>query len=713
MGGGNTIDIKLIAKDLASKTINNFRQRIKGIASSFTGAGRSAKAFTGKVAGIGVALTSVLTAFRGFEAVKNFLSSSVDEAADFERAMTTLEIVAPKFGVAVDKAQEAATRLGDELLIGPVAAADSLQNLLGTGLNLPEAEDLLARFTNEAMTGKRAGISLSQAVNNLSFAYKTNESNLMDLSGISQNFDKIIQDGKKSLVKKGVAVEDITEEMAKYEGMIELTNLTLGSAEKFEGTYIDQKARMEKKITDLKIVIGKGLMPVLAELTERIQPLIEKGIEWAKAFDWENLLNNVISGLDKFSDVTKKTFEWIVNNKDIVVATLGAIAIVIGVLAVKALVAFVAAAAPFVIAIAGLAAIIFVLKKAWDDNWGGIQEKTQAAWNYLEPILSDMWTWLQINVPAALAELKRVWEENWPVIRDTLLNAWNTIYPAIYSLWTWLQTNVPLAISELKRVWQTNLLPIFLALQAAWNSIGRPVFNTIRNILAIILIQAINSARNTWNTKLVPIFRILKQGWDSFGAPVFNILRNILTIVIVSAINNLIRNWNRLSSAFSLLRTWYNQYIAPTVRSIKSIFATQIGAAVNIFQSQWGRLRPIIESILGPLRAVSGAISDVLGKASRISGAVSGSMKIEGRATGGKFPSSPFLVGEEGPELIDPSKRMVYSNSDTKKKLGGGGNQISININGYNKDPMTLAREIERVLARKNQNTNLGLNLGR
>lgn len=712
MGGGNTIDIKLIAKDLASKTIGGFRKRITGIGKSFGGATSKAGLFMSKVGGVTGALTGMLAAFKGFNIVKEFLQSSVDQAANFERAMTTLEIVAPKFGVSVEKAQAAATRLGDELRIGPVSAAESLQNLLNSGLNLPQAEDLLRRFTNEAITGKRSGIGLSEAVENLAFAYKTNESSLMDLSGISENFDNIIEDGRKSLEKQGVAVEDITDEMAKYQGMLDLTNLTLGSAEKFEGTYIDQKAEMENKIRKLKIEIGRGLMPIMSELLEKIQPLIEAGLDWAKAFDWEKLLEQVTGALDKFGDAITKAFEWIIKNKDIVVATLGAVAIVIGIVAVKALIAFAAAAAPFLLAIAGLAAIIYVLRRAWDENWGGIQEKTAQAWEVIQPKLKQLWDWLKVNVPNAIEWLKTKWDENWPVIRDTLVNAWNTIYPVIKRLWEWLQTNVPLAIQELQRVWNTNLLPIFNALKAAWDNIGSPVFGFITNNLKTSLVNAINTARSIWDTRIVPIFRILKQGWDSFGSPVFNILRNMLTVIIVNAINNLIRNWNRLRTIFSLLSAWYNTYIAPTVHKIKHLFSNEVARAVAGFERNWRRLTPIINSVLGPIRSVSNAIGSALGKLEGLTGKAAAGVAIEGRASGGKFPRSPFLVGEEGPELIDPSKRMVYSNSDTRKKLGGGGN-ITINVNGYNKDPLVLAREIERVLARKNQNTNLGLNLGR
>lgn len=712
MGGGNTIDIKLIAKDMATRTIDGFKRSIRNIGVSFAGTTKTAGAFATKVGGVTAALTGMLLAFQGFDMVKNFLSSSVDEAANFEKAMTTLGIVAPRFGIVAEEAQQAAKELGDELRIGPTTAAESLQNLMQSGLGLEEATDLLERFTNEAMTGKSANIDLSTAVENLSFAYKTNSSELMDMSGISENFSDIIDRGRKRLVEQGMAVEDVTEEMAKYEGMIATTNLTLGSAEKFEGTYIDKKAEMENKIRDLKVQIGQGLMPILSELMDRMSPMIESAIEWAEAFDWGDLLDRVSKALDTFGNALAKAFEWVTNNKDIVVATLSAIALVLGGIAVVALVKFAVAAAPVILAITILAGVIYVLKKAWDENWGGIQEKTAQAWEVIKPKLTELWQWLKINVPLAIQFLRDKWNEYWPQIRNALVTTWNVIYPVILSIYNWLRTNIPLAIQEVKRVWNTNFLPILNALKGAWDSIGYPVFNAIRNALVFTVGNAVRGLGVIWNTVLLPIFQRFNRSWNAFGRPVFNILRNMLTIVIVGAINNLVANWNRLRTIFSLLSMWYNAYIAPTVNRIINIFRVGIGSAVNAFQAQWSRLVPIINSVLGPLRAVGNLASSVLGKVEGISGKAAAGASIEGRAKGGRFPSSTFLVGEEGPELVDPQRKMVYSNKKSKKMMGGGSN-ITVNINGYNRDPQSIVAEIKRQLARDNQNTNLGLNLGR
>ena len=68
-----------------------------------------------------------------------FASSSVSAFREYEQSMTSLRIIAPKFGVAFEDAQKAAQTLGEELRIGTAPAVEALQVLLSDGLNLEQS----------------------------------------------------------------------------------------------------------------------------------------------------------------------------------------------------------------------------------------------------------------------------------------------------------------------------------------------------------------------------------------------------------------------------------------------------------------------------------------------------------------------------------------------------------------------------------------------
>lgn len=214
------------------------------------------------------------TAF-AVDKIIGFGKQASQEAMNMEKAMISLEIISGKFGVSADRAKEKANELGKSLRIGVSSSAESLQNLLKSGLNLDQATELMKRFTNEALTGKSANISLAQAVQNLSFAYATNNSALGNMSGIAENWSDIIDKGRISLEKQGVAVADITDEMAKYQGIIDLTNLTLGSSERFHDTLIDKQAELGIKVVELKVAVGEMLNPAIAILVDKQIKLVD------------------------------------------------------------------------------------------------------------------------------------------------------------------------------------------------------------------------------------------------------------------------------------------------------------------------------------------------------------------------------------------------------------------------------------------------------
>jgi hypothetical protein len=254
-----------------------------------------------------------------------FAKSSIDAAADLEKTLTTLSIVAPRFGVSAEEARASAERLGRELRIGTGPAAEALQNLLKSGLNLEQATDLMKRFANEAITGKSNSISLADAVTNLSFAYTTSNSALGNLSGVSENFSDITERGRKSLIEQGMAADSVTDEMAKYQGMIELTNLTLGSSEKFTGSYIDKQAILAQKLQDIKIAVGQKLMPIMTKLSDLLIKLAEKALPViTKAFeDLEKTVTKVVQGAtDIYNELFKNQEEFNEFAKTVAVLTL-------------------------------------------------------------------------------------------------------------------------------------------------------------------------------------------------------------------------------------------------------------------------------------------------------------------------------------------------------------------------------------------------------
>jgi hypothetical protein len=263
--------------------------------------------------------------------VVSYLGDASRSAQEFNVKMGTLNIIAGRFGQDGAKATATARRLGKELQIGVGASAEALQNLLASGLNLEQAEELMRRFTNEAITGKSANISLADAVQNLAFAYKTGNSALGNMSGMSENWLDIMDQGKSvienytkgnqkwirqnpelvrqikdyeaQLAKSGRTLTATDQEQQKYLGTMQLTNLTVGSAKALTNDLMTAQNEMATMSEELRVNIGEGLNVALSEMARVVMPELKAGFQ----------------GLMTFVDNTKLKFqEWWISNKDFI-----------------------------------------------------------------------------------------------------------------------------------------------------------------------------------------------------------------------------------------------------------------------------------------------------------------------------------------------------------------------------------------------------------
>lgn len=405
----------------------------------------------------------------GVGAFTLFAKSAVDLKSETDKANISLEIMAERFGQNTKKAKQMADTLGKELRIGTGAASEGLQNLIKSGLNLDQASDLMKRFTNEAMTGKSESISLADAVKNLTFAYATNNSALGNMSGVSENWSDITEKGKKvlegwngtanktlgitpelvtqikayekSLKEQGKTLTASDDEMAKYVGLLQLTNLTAGSSAKFQGTYTDNLAQMGLKITEVKLALGtllqNALNPlvqwftnsgILDNMTRFINILGNLGayigdllagrdvsaeLQEAFSFFTGGNMEQAKALADAFQwlvDAFKKIGTWIAENKELVLTFLTGLAVALGALLIIG-------------TIIGLLNMLFnpitliilavgALFVAWQNNFLGIRDITDAIIAF---------------VMAIFEALKKFWEDWGGVITSFFTNLWSVI----------------------------------------------------------------------------------------------------------------------------------------------------------------------------------------------------------------------------------------------------------------------------------------------
>jgi len=258
---------------------------------------------------------------------------------------------------------------------------------------------------------------------------------------------------------------------------------------------------------------------------------------------------------------------WVVDNialQDVLVVLAG---VILGVV-VPAVVSFLAPIAAVVAAIGLAIAVVASLRKLWEEDFLGIASALTAFWDgTARPVLEQVWTWLQENVPAALATLKDFWVNTaWPAIQSALENAWATIeniwttlsewvtgklIPTVEDLWNkwteiwadielatsnawyfietlwaeigrWINDNLMPWIDLLMNKWKDDWNKMKADFQAAWKII-EPIWAVIKDWLEVRLQNAVEAFRLIWESAMTSIETAIapvKENWDQLVAAV-------------------------------------------------------------------------------------------------------------------------------------------------------------------------------------------------
>jgi tape measure domain-containing protein len=170
-----------------------------------------------------------------------------------------------------------------------------------------------------------------------------------------------------------------------------------------------------------------------------------------------------------------------------------------GVLAVTGIVLAVAGALAFLLSPIGLLATAAgLLASAWVGNWGNIQGIVLGFWAVAQPILTDLWGWLTVNVPAALSTLAGFWT--------------GTLLPAITEVWAFVSA---------------NLLPLFAAvgglLVASFLFAGRAIGDALGilaefgSVLASMILPPLQALWWWLSRTLLPVFTAIGAGLAAIG----------------------------------------------------------------------------------------------------------------------------------------------------------------------------------------------------
>lgn len=484
------LDVILSLKD-------NMSGKLSGVSKNLSGLGSSLANLGGYVAGGLAAAGAGLTAIGGM---------AVKSAADFEQtkiAMTTLVGSADEAGKILSDISKFAAETPFEfpelatatkqLMAFGFSGGEAVSGMktlgdISAGLNVPIG-DLAYLFGTLKAQGRAMTIDIRQFAMRGLPIYDA----LAGVMGVAkEKVGDLVSEGKVGFPEVQKALESMTAEGGKFHGMM------AQQATSLSGLWSTMK---DNTTMALREIIGINNEGVVREgsIFDILRKTASSFITWVDA-NKENIINfftTVVNAIMNFGqqawgyiqpvfDVLKQLFDNLELRKDIIIGVL----VVLGAAFVAWGIQMVIAMAPIILAIMAVIAIVHIIRKAWEEDWGGIQEKFHA-------VVSGIVNFYEQYLKPWFAELKKRndevvkwWKENWDTIKTIFQGVWQAITGIFQVAWALLsglfKIGIDIFTGNWKKAWE-DVKAVFSNVWKGIYNIGAGIFKSIVGAIATMI----------------------------------------------------------------------------------------------------------------------------------------------------------------------------------------------------------------------------------
>jgi len=238
---------------------------------------------------------------------------------------------------------------------------------------------------------------------------------------------------------------------------------------------------------------------------------------------------------------------------------------------IPAIGALISSIAPVVGTILGLIAVVSLLRNLWESDWGGIRTTLTAFWeDTAKPALAQLWQWLQVNIPVAIAWLANAWTTVlWPAIQNVAAWITGTLIPILLKIWDWLKVNIPIAIDWLEKAWTTVLWPAIQNVAAWITGTLIPILLKVCDWLQVNIPIAIQVVSDFWNNTLLPAITAVWAFLNDYLFPLWVAYGDFLSAVFSVALTALAGIWqNVLQPALQAVWLFISANILPIFQAL-------------------------------------------------------------------------------------------------------------------------------------------------
>jgi hypothetical protein len=320
---------------------------------------------------------------------------------------------------------------------------------------------------------------------------------------------------------------------------------------------------------------------------------------------------------------------------------------------------------PWIAAIALVGVAAYELYEHWSDVWSFIKRITADAWDFIKAAFSDAVSFVKRYATEIGAALMLLGGPFTFLIGAALLlwKNWRTIWDAIKAATSAVWAAIKAVFDALITVVKVTIVANLMLLQAAWNLVWttiKTVTNAVWATIKAVFDALVAYLRVTIITPLQFLLSIFQSVW-----------RGVLTAV---------------QTAWSSVRAIFQEFIGDGI----TVVQTAIQGFETAWSNVWSGIETVVEDVWSELQGIfadikSGVqdVTNAVGKVAGIAKHIPGASLLGKLASGGPASANtPYIIGEEGPEIFVPKgsgtvlPNSVFAGTGGGTALGGGGTAL-------------------------------------
>ena len=310
-------------------------------------------------------------------------------------------------------------------------------------------------------------------------------------------------------------------------------------------------------------------------------------------------MDNVIPYIEKVTSAFKAVFDFISNNKELVISAIAGITgaitamsvvnkAVSGIQAIGAAIAFITSPVGIVVVAIGLLVAAFIYLRTTSETF---RTKVIEIWTSISAFMMPI-------IQSIVDFVMQIWGAlvNWWIANgDSIMQAVNTVWNIVLSVITTVMT---------------ALMPI---VQSAWEYI-KAVITTAMNVVLSVIQIVTGIINGDWSAVWNGIKNLFSSVWNgikSIASAGANFIQSVLSVAwnIIMSITTSV--WNSIKSSISNAINSAKDAVSNAINSIKNFF-TSIGD-VDLFEVGKNVIQGLIDGIGSMVKAVEDKISEVAG----------------------------------------------------------------------------------------------------